>query len=110
MQKMFHFDPKKRPTAQECLQHPYFKGVTVPKYDPPKSSHGIPRKTKGHGFGVGGGAAQPGAGVASPGEGSIGGKNQHYGRVSPANRKMIPSRDKPAEFKNSFYSKKGDIL
>ena len=23
---------------------------------------------------------------------------------------MIPSRDKPAEFKNSFYSKKGDIL
>ena len=105
MQKMFHFDPKKRPTAQECLQHPYFKGVQVPKYEPPKSSHGVPRKTKGQGFGVAGSG-----GVASPGEGSIGGKNQHYGRVSPANRKMIPSRDKPAEFKNSFYNKKGDIL
>lgn len=109
MQKMFQFDPKKRPTAQVCLQHPYFKGVTVPKYEAPKSSHGIPRKTKGHGFGV---AQQPATfGVGSPAADSLTGpKNQPYGRVSPANRKLIPSRDKPAEFKNSFYSKKGDIL
>ncbi|CDW77289.1 protein kinase [Stylonychia lemnae] len=27
MQKIFQFDPQKRPTAQQCLQHPFFNGI-----------------------------------------------------------------------------------
>jgi len=29
MQKMMEFDSMKRPTAQQCLQHPYFKGFSL---------------------------------------------------------------------------------
>lgn len=28
MMKMMVFDPQKRPTASQCLQHPYFEGFT----------------------------------------------------------------------------------
>lgn len=113
MLKMLIFDPKKRPSAQECLQHPYFHGVQVPKIEAaPKSSHGAARKTKPQGFGVG--ATSGGGG----GDGSSMGRvtknnfqpNYNPSRGSPGLRKVIPSRDKPAEFKNSFYKNKGDVL
>ena len=106
MLKMLIFDPKKRPSAQDCLAHPYFNGVQVPKFDPPpKSSQGAARKTKQGGFGAAAApdpAPKPSAANFQP--------NYNPSRGSPGLRKVIPSRDKPAEFKNSFYKNKGDIL
>lgn len=112
---MLIFDPKKRPSAQECLQHPYFHGVQVPKLEPPKSSHGAARKTKPQGFGVAGGVGTTPGGHndgSSMGRGTKNNFQPNYNpsRGSPGLRKVIPSRDKPAEFKNSFYKNKGDIL
>ena len=32
LEKMFQFDPNKRPTANQCLQHPFFDSSTKSEY------------------------------------------------------------------------------
>lgn len=32
---MLQCDPEKRPTALECMKHPFFLGEATPTYEPP---------------------------------------------------------------------------
>eukprot|EP00002_Diphylleia_rotans_P024502 TRINITY_DN4841_c0_g1_i2.p1 TRINITY_DN4841_c0_g1~~TRINITY_DN4841_c0_g1_i2.p1 ORF type:complete len:371 (+),score=66.93 TRINITY_DN4841_c0_g1_i2:481-1593(+) len=42
MLRMLHYDPAKRATASQCLQHPYFSvGLTIPENIPPPSVEAV---------------------------------------------------------------------
>ncbi|KEG10802.1 protein kinase [Trypanosoma grayi] len=47
MKQMLTYDPKKRPTAQQCLQHPYFNvGVDEGNYAPPNMAQQLANAVK----------------------------------------------------------------
>lgn len=102
---MLTFDPLKRLTAQQCLQHPYFEGYT---YNPAQ----IVQPTSAHGSNILPGV--PGAGGFNNSKGNFFKNPNNEINKPSSNSKRIESRKgivsrKDSVNKNNFYMQKGKV-